>query len=358
MDLDFFEVIKRAWQITWKYKFLWVFGYLIALAAGGSSFSSSMNSSFSGADSASAAKSAAGFAEAYLVSIIIAACVLMLFGLVIWILSILSTGGLVGVAAKIERGETTSLKDGFKIGAKNFWRIFGLNLIVGLIIFLMIMAVIVPLIVIIVVISQAGDQGGGMLAGMICLILVGIVAIFVIAIAATVLSLISIYATRYIVLESGRVFASFKNGWRLIRRKLGPTFLMFLLVMLISSLAGLAFAVPGLMIGIPVFVTMFSGIAANNFFIVFLSFIGIILLVLVMSFLNGVLETYRSIVWTLTFIRISGGEDDGEAAKLPPTTPKSPPVPMIIEKPDSIGAKPASKPVTKKTPTGPEKPKT
>lgn len=357
MDFDFFEVIKRAWQITWKYKFLWVFGYLIALAAGGSNYSNSLNSYYSSSDTTGAANGVAGFAEAYLAAIIIVVAVLMISGLVFWILSILSTGGLVGAAAKIERGEATSLKDGFKIGAKNFWRVFGLNLIVGLIIFLMIMAVIVPLIVIIVVISQAGDQGGGMLAGMICLILVGIVAIFVIAIAATVLSLISIYATRYIVLESGRVFASFKNGWRLIRRKLGPTFLMFLLVMLISSLAGLAFAVPGLIIGVPVLVTMFAGIAANNFFVVFLSFIGFLFLAVVMSFFNGVLETYRSTVWTLTFMRISGGEDDGEAAKLPVSPPRSP-VPMIIEKPDSIGAKPASKPVTKKTPTGPEKPKT
>jgi hypothetical protein len=132
MNLDYFEVIKRAWQITWKYKFLWVFGYFIALAAGGSNLSSSLQSSTNSADTSAAASGFSGFANAYLVMIIVVAGLLMISGFVFWILSIISTGGLVGAAAKIERGETTSLKDGFKIGAKNFWRIFGLNLIVGL----------------------------------------------------------------------------------------------------------------------------------------------------------------------------------------------------------------------------------
>ncbi len=323
MELDFFEIIKRAWQITWKYKFLWVFGYLIALGTAGSSFSNSSNYSFSGNEGTAASNSAAGFAETYFVLIIVMVAIVMVIGIVLWILSILSTGGLVGAAAKIERGETTSLKDGFRIGAKNFWRIFGLNLIVGFIILCLVLAIIIPLIIVIAVMASSGSSGSGAAAGLICLIPVLIVAIFVIAIVAAVLSLVAIYATRYIVLENGRVFKSFGDGWRLIRRKFGATFLMFLLVWLISGLAGLVIAIPGLLIGIPVFVTLFSGIAAKNFFVVFLAFIGIIFLVLVMSLFNGVLEAYRSVVWTLTFMRISGGEGGDVKAKLP-EAPKPP----------------------------------
>ncbi|MFA5867439.1 MAG: hypothetical protein WC891_05695 [Actinomycetota bacterium] len=357
MNLDFFDVIKRAWQITWKHKFLWVFGFLIALGAGGSNFSNSTNYSFNGNEGSSVSTGAAGFAEAYLVVILIIAAVLMLIGLVIWILSIIATGGLVGAAAKIERGETTSLKDGFKIGAKNFWRVFGLNIIVGLIIFCLVIVVIVPLIIIIVVMASSGNNGSGAVAGLICLIPVFILAIFLIALVAAVLSLIAIYATRYIVLEKGRVFASLSNGWHLMRRRFAATFLMFLLVLLISALAGLAFAVPGLLIGIPVIVTLLSGIAAKNFIVVFLAFIGIIFLVIVMSFFNGVLETYRSVVWTLTFMKISGGEEDKDKAKLPETAPKPPPVPMVIEKPEAAEAPEKPKKPAAKRATKPKKPK-
>ncbi len=357
MNLDFFDVIKRAWQITWKNKFLWVFGFIIALGAGGSNFSNTSNYSFSGNEGSSVPAGAAGFAETYLVLILIVAAVFMLFGLVLWILSILATGGLVGAAAKIERGETTSLKDGFKIGAKYFWRVLGLNLLVGLIIFCLVIVVIVPLIIIIAVMASSGNDGSGAVAGLICLIPVLIFAILLLALVAAVLSLIAIYATRYIVLENGRVFASLSNGWRLMRRRFAATFLMFLLVMLISALVGFVFAIPGLLIGIPVVVTLLSGIAAKNFIVVFLAFIGIIFLVLVMSFLEGVLETYRSVVWTLTFMRISGGEADAEKAKLPETAPKPPPVPMVVEKPETAEApeKP-KKPAAKRIPK-PKKPK-
>jgi hypothetical protein len=357
MKLDYFEIVKRAWQIIWKHKYLWVFGFIIALAAGGSNFSNSLNYSFNGADTQTASSSFSGFMAAYAILLIFIGLIMVLFGLVVWILSILATGGLIGSAAKIERGEETSLRDGFRIGAKNFWRILGLNIIVGLIIFCLVIALIVPLVVVIVSISSAGDQGGGMVAGLICFILIIILAVFLIALVAWALSIITLYAVRYIVLEGQGVFASFRSGWGLIRKKPAETFFTFLIVLLISAIAGSVFSIPSLLVGVPVFLTLLAGVATQNIGLVLLAVVGFVLLSLAMSFFNGVLEAYRSVVWTLTFMKIGNG-GAGLPALPPepkkPATAGKPQVPMVIEKPATAGKPPA--PPKPKTPRA-KKPK-
>ncbi|GAG65858.1 unnamed protein product [marine sediment metagenome] len=38
--MDYGEIIRRAWNITKKYKYLWVFGFILALFGGGGGYSS------------------------------------------------------------------------------------------------------------------------------------------------------------------------------------------------------------------------------------------------------------------------------------------------------------------------------
>ena len=33
--MHYTDLIQRAWKITWRYKVLWIFGILLALASGG-----------------------------------------------------------------------------------------------------------------------------------------------------------------------------------------------------------------------------------------------------------------------------------------------------------------------------------
>ena len=42
--MDYGEIITRAWNITWKNKFLWVLGFLAALTSIGSNSNSIQNS--------------------------------------------------------------------------------------------------------------------------------------------------------------------------------------------------------------------------------------------------------------------------------------------------------------------------
>lgn len=35
MSINYSAILSRAWNITWKYKILWIFGFLAALGSGG-----------------------------------------------------------------------------------------------------------------------------------------------------------------------------------------------------------------------------------------------------------------------------------------------------------------------------------
>ena len=43
--MDPVKILKRAWQILWSYKALWVFGFILALTAAGSSGGNANNGS-------------------------------------------------------------------------------------------------------------------------------------------------------------------------------------------------------------------------------------------------------------------------------------------------------------------------
>jgi len=300
--MDYFEIIKKAATITWKNKYLWVLGFIVALAGGGGgNFSNSFNYNTGSADFSQAGQGLSDFYAAYLVIIIFIAAIAALAGLVIWVASIMAQAGLVGSVDRIEQGETPSLAEAFHIGAGNFWRVLGLNIVVGLIVFAMVMIVVVPFGIIIWAVTAKGLDNSAVTGTFICVILAFIVAILAVVVASIVLSVAAIYAVRLIVLEKSGVFASLRGGFALMRKSKGPTFVTFLLVMLVSGLAGSVLAIPGLLIGIPAVVMMIGGLAANNIGLVAMAIFGLIISSLVVACFNGVLEVYRSGVWTLTY---------------------------------------------------------
>lgn len=299
--MDYFEIIKKAASITWKHKYLWVLGFIVALAGGGGNFSNSFNYNSGNADFSKAGQGLSDFYAAYLVIIIFIAAIAALVGLVIWVASIMAQAGLVGSVDRIEQGETPSLAEAFRIGAGHFWRVLGLNILVGLIVFVMVMIVVVPFGIIIWAVTAKGLDNSAITATFVCVILALIIAILLATVAAVFLSVAAIYAVRLIVLEKSGVFAALRGGFALMKKKKGPTFVTFLLVMVISALAGSVLAIPGLLIGIPAVVMMIGGLAANNIGLVTMAIFGLLLSSLVVAFFNGVLEVYRSGVWTLTF---------------------------------------------------------
>lgn len=301
--MDYGKIIKRAFEITRKHPFLWVFGFIIALVSGGSNFN--FNYQTGGEDQAFT--KLGGFASTYLVAIIVVVLLLILIGFILWIVSIMAQSGLVSCVKKIEKGEETSLGDGFSVGAHYFWRILALSVVLGLAIFILFLLLLAPLVAgILIFVSQSKSAGAETAVPAICCLVAGIIfMVFLLIIIGVFLGVLSVYAMRQIVLKDERVFASIRAAWHLIRAKFKETALMFLLLLVIGAVVSAVLAIPGLLIGLPAVLAIISGVSLKNFFLIAGGVLGLLVLVLVMSFFRGVYTTFHSAAWTLTFMELT-----------------------------------------------------
>lgn len=301
--MDYGKIIKRAFEITRKHPFLWVFGFIIALVSGGSNFNYSYQSG--GEDQAFA--KLGSFAVTYLVAVIIVILLVLLIGLILWIVSLMAEGGLVSCVKKIEKGEETSLGDGFSVGAHYFWRILALSVVLGLVIFILFLLLLAPLVAgILIFVSQSKSAGAETaVPAIFCLVLGIIFMVFLLIIFGAFLGVLFIYAMRQIVLKDERVFASIRAAWQLFRAKLKETVLMFLLLLVIGAVVSAVLVIPALVIGLPSVLAIISGASLKNVFLIAGGALGLLVLVLILSFLRGIYTTFHSTAWTLAFMELT-----------------------------------------------------
>ncbi|HEY6071965.1 MAG TPA: hypothetical protein VIV15_00885, partial [Anaerolineales bacterium] len=141
MNFNFGEVLSRAWQITWKYKVLWIFGILAGCAEGSGG---SGNSRVSNDGNTPLPQQYQQYADAFSRWITENWWVVVLFIFIVFLLVVvaifLGTIGRIGLirgTLQAETGaETMSFGPLFNGSMPYFWRVFGLALIFGIITFL------------------------------------------------------------------------------------------------------------------------------------------------------------------------------------------------------------------------------
>ena len=144
MNFNFGEVLSRAWQITWKYKVLWIFGILAGCTNGGGGGSGGGNSGFdSGPSDFDLPPELKRFfyqmedfaewaVDNWWIFIIIGLGILLLAVISIF-LGTIGRVGLIKGSYEAEMG-ATSLAFGelFSTSMPYFWRVFGLSFLIGL----------------------------------------------------------------------------------------------------------------------------------------------------------------------------------------------------------------------------------
>ncbi len=296
--MDYLDILKKAFQITWKHKYLWVLGFLVALGSGGSNYNSNFNSQTSSPNWAGAGQ----WLESYLIVVILVGLILLFLYFIIWILSIIAHAGLVGAVDGIESGKEMGLGKAFGIGAHYFWRTLGINILLDLVMFLLVMIFLVPMIAGGILIAVQGEKAAAALVpALICLIPAFFLVILLLIIIGAIIGVISVYAVRYAVIQDKRAVESIRSGWRLIKARKTETMIMFLLLLLTSTLYGVVMLIPALIIGLPSVFMIIGGAAANNVALIGLGAFGVMVLVLVMAVIRGVYEVFHSAAWTLTF---------------------------------------------------------
>jgi len=296
--MDYSDIIKRAAKITWRFKYLWIFGFLAGASSGGfSSYNSGSTSDLSGADMQTAISTVKDFLFNNWLWVALAVVALLLIGLVFFILSVISQGALIGCVDKIDAGAKTSFKDGFLMGYKKFWRILVMGIVGGLVLLVAMIILGVPV---------------GLLFYFDMYIRATILLLFALLIMAPlfiVVFFINNWGFRYAVLKDQKIVTSWKKGFELFRNNLSSSLLMALLVFCIAMAAGIVFVVVALIIIIPFIVLGFASyIVAKGIGVAVVVVMGVLLFLIFAIFVNAIMSTFQSATWTLMFKEIEKGD--------------------------------------------------
>jgi len=303
--MNYSEILFRAWQIIWKHKVLWIFGILAGCANSGGGGGGGGNFNFSRDRQAPAQlqpylDQAQNFFEStptetwIMIAIGIGLLILILVVLGIF-LGTIGKIGLIRGAQQADQDIEARLTFGelFKGSLPYFWRVFLLNLLVGLAFFLGIIILAVG-----IVLGAVLTLGVGLLCliPLLCLLVpVGVVIGVVIE-----------QAMIAIVVENLGVMDGLRRGWEVVKTNIGPLVVMWLILGLaISGIAGIILGLPMILVFVPFVIGLFAKAdqALQTGLIISLVCCAAYLPVLIL--LSGILQSYVQSAWTLTFLRLT-----------------------------------------------------
>jgi hypothetical protein len=341
-DVDYGKTIKRSWEVTWKNRWLWVLGLVLAGlgASGGSSYhgggsGSSGSSNFNvpspspiptdggnlqnlqnqtikvlGVATNALKAWFAGFPihNWVLLGLLILGCVIF-FTVIVWLVVAWAKGSLIAGFEDAEAGKEVNLKTFSPYG----WAKMKELIIFQLIFSGLILAIILGLVLIV---------GVGFLIklaipvlGMIWVVLFGIVGVLGFVVAMFIFTMLNMYAERLIVLKNYSAWEAWKKGLSLSKGNFIPTLLMGIINSLIGCASGcVLLIVLLLLLGIPMFLLIAPSFRGGFHFPSIGQIIGVAILVALFSVINlltrAIFVVFDYGNWNLFFRQIMEKEKD------------------------------------------------
>jgi hypothetical protein len=296
-NINYLEIFKKAWKITWENKYLWWFGLFLVLGGG---FNFDFPRNFNGGEKANKiSDSMANFLSSHEDVVLAVIFILFFLWLVFVVLGIISKAGLLKTLVKIEKNEINSFKDGFKNGKKYFWKLIGISLILGFSVFVLVFVLSVPVILLFIIKSIVLGIFAAFLAILIFIPLV-ILAYF-----------LGRYSNFYIVLSELGIKSSLENSYLLFRKNIFPSIIMalffipvsitlFFIVILTAIIVGIIFLIIGFIL---------YAIFSNAGVIITVIFGSLVLLALFI-FISSVYQVFCQTAWLLFFKEIASVEEE------------------------------------------------
>jgi hypothetical protein len=308
MNFNFGEILTRAWQITRRYKVLWIFGILAGCTNGGGGSGGGGNSGYSTGPSDNwdvppEIRRFVFMMEDFVDWVADNPWIFVVLGLIFLALLVISiflgTVGRIGLIKGSYQAETGAeslvFGDLFSASMPYFWRVFGLSFLVGLAFFLLLIPVIVL---------------GVLTMGIALLCLLPLLCLLIPL--GFAIGILIEQANRAMVLEDLGIVDGLRRAWEIARANVGPLLVMGLI------LFGITFVL-GIIIALPIFIVVFPTIFAfaigegQTFAPLYLALACICLYAPVSLVLNGILTTYTQTAWTLTYMRLTQKPETPEA---------------------------------------------
>lgn len=334
--MDFGATISRAFNIVLKHRALWILGFLASLAGGASSATNSFNAPGGSFTPTGPSGEIPPEVERFFDQItrdpgpIIAGltgflCIVLLISLVLWVVSIMAQGGLIGGVRQIEEEGSTTFGQAWSVGVRKFWPLLGLSLLLalpGLLLLALFLLLFGGTLIPIAAAAASGDESASAAAagGVFVLICGGGALGCVGLIYAIIAAALQTFGERAIVLENKGVLDALSRGWEVFRSNLGNIILLALLMFVISLVVGFVIAiVAGLLFAPTLIATILGassegGIGAATLILGALTFLVV---VIIGAIINAIFAAFSSAVWTLAYRQFTGAS--GVVAE--PTSP-------------------------------------
>jgi hypothetical protein len=299
--MDYGEVLTRAWQIIWKHKVLWIFGIFAGCSGQGGSTGGGRGFTYRGNSTVNPSSGFVGGFQRELVHVFqnleIWQIVMMITAIVLVILVIalififLNTMGKIGLihgTYLIEQGNKTLLfSELFKGGLPYFWRVFLLNLLIGVAIMLAVIILVVPLALSII--------GLCILIPLVCLLTP----------LSWAISIVIEQANIAIVVENLGIHKAITRGWEVAKSHIGEMLVMGLILIVGAMVIGAVLAIPFFILLVPALVGTILQSESSLRAGIAISVLCLVIYVPVLIVLNGILQSYIHSAWTITYLRLT-----------------------------------------------------
>ena len=307
--MDYGALIGRAWQITWRYKVLWIFGILLALTVSGGG---TVGSGGGNSGGSSAAMGSAAFAPILATFLVLCCCALLFFIVVAVIVQYVARTALYrGVDQIEEAGVGPTWREGFRLGWSNrAFRMFLLDLIIGVVFVFAAMLLIglgaLPLLLLIF------DNEAARIIGVVATVGLEMMVFFGLMVAGVLISIGGQFWRREIALANRDIGAALSSGVALARNSAGNVGVMWVILTAIGLGFGLVTAMVFFALGIMAFGAG-GGLGyavyalTDSPALAFLVGLPIFLLITVipMAIVRGIYLVFDSSAWTLVYREVA-----------------------------------------------------
>ncbi len=341
--MDHIKILKRAWETTWRYRALWIFGIILALTTGGGVNSSNGGGS-SGSGNGNGPPSDVPWSDwrytweeipPHVVNILIAVgigvtCVILFMIIAGTIARYVAETALIRMVDDHEQtGEQRSIREGFRLGwSRTALRLFLISVLIGLpttVIFILLFALtLVPL-----ALWATGSTAAGVI-GTVATVGLFFLVLFLAIVVGAVLNLLKKFFWRASALEDLGVLEAIQEGFDVVRRHIKDVGIMWLImvgvrigwaitmivtfivlfpvILLLIAVGSVLGGLPALLIGGLVGLFVQGPVPW-----IVGALIGLPIFILVMAapwvFLSGLMETFKSSTWTLTYRELRALEE-------------------------------------------------
>ena len=330
--MDYGRLLSRSFEITRKYRALWLFGILLAIFGGSGGGSGNFgNFGNFGGGGGSGRGGGNGTLPTIpgpvweIVAIVIAAlvCILIIWIILSIVLRFISRGALIGLVQELEAaGTTPTVRRGFSIGRSRLWQLLGIALTINIPLFIVLIAILLvaalPALSAILPLISAGrspQQIGGVLVGSILgsVLLLCCAGIFLWIVALVIRPFYEFFMRECVIQKRG-VFDSIREGYRQVRANLGNVAILYILIIGISIgyailMIPIVLVLVGIALGTGIAVGFAAGATAGSFSpIVPAIIVGAIVAIpvlLVILFISGLYQVFESTLWTEGYLAIT-----------------------------------------------------